>query len=116
MKDCPEAPESQPDIPVDPGPAQLPSGSVPYREIHLYFLLFVSFTAGAAISIIVNELLTATGSPVDTVLSILQNMWRAGGAGAVFTVIVAIIFKITKLLGRCWRKLPLKPQERRLRK
>ena len=65
MKDHPDAPEPQTDIPVDPGPAQPPSGSAPYREIYLYLLLFVSFTTGAAISIIVNEVLTATGSPMD---------------------------------------------------
>lgn len=63
--------------------------------MHLYLLLFVSFTTGAAISIMVNELLTATGSPLDIVLSILQNMWRAAGAGAVFTVTMAIVFKTT---------------------
>ena len=113
MKDHPDAPEPQTVIPVDPGPAQPPSGSAPYREMYLYVLLFVSFTTGAATSIIVNEVLTATGSPMDTVRCILQNMWRAAGAGAVFAVTVALISKTARLVARCWRKLPFKPPEGR---
>ena len=112
MKDHPEAPESRPENPVDPGPAQPPSGSAPYREIYLYLLLFVSFTTGAAISIIVNEVLTATGSPVDTVRCILQELWRAAGAGAVFAVTVALVSKTARLVARCWRKLPFRSRHR----
>ena len=113
MKDHPDASEPQTDIPVDPGPAQPPSGSAPYREMYLYLLLFVSFTTGAAISIIVNEVLTATGSPMDTVRCILQNMWRAAGAGAVFAVAVALVSKTAGLVARCLRRLPFKPPEGR---
>ena len=108
MRDRPAARESQPDEPVDPGPACPHYVALPYREMYLYLLLFVSFTAGAAISIIVDELLTATGCPMDTVRDILQNMWRAAGAGAVFTVTVAILFKTARLVSRWWRKLPFK--------
>ena len=113
MKDRPEAPESQPDNPVDPDPARPPSGSAPYREMYVYVLLFVSFTTGAAISIIVNEALTATGSPLDTVGSILRNMWRAVGAGAVFAVTMAIVSKTAGSVSCCWRKLRFKPLQRK---
>ena len=112
MKDRPDAPEPQTDIPVDPGSAQPPSGSAPYREIYLYLLLFVSFTTGAAISIIANEVLTATGSPMDTVRCILQNMWRAAGAGAVFAVTVALVSKTARLVSRCLRRLPFRSRPR----
>ena len=116
MKECPDAPETQPDNPVDARPAQPPSGSAPYREMYLYVLLFVSFTTGAAISVIVNELSTATGSPADTARSILQDLRRAAGAGAVFAVTVALIFKTTRLVTRSWRKLPFKPQQQKRHK
>ena len=115
MKDHPEAPEPQTVLPVDPGPAQPPSGSAPYREMYLYLLLFVSFTTGAAISIIVNEVLTATGSPMDTVRCILQNMWRAAGAGAVFAVTVALVSKTAGLVSRCLRRLPFRSRRRKPR-
>ena len=115
MKDHPDAPEPQTDIPVDPGPAQPPSGSAPYREMYLYLLLFVSFTTGAAISIIVNEVLTATGSPMDTVRCILQNMWRAAGAGAVFAVTVALVSKTAGLVSRCLPRLPFRSRRRKPR-
>ena len=115
MKDRPEAREPQPDNPVDPGSARPPSGSTPYPEMYLYALLFVSFTTGAAISIIVNELLTATGSPVDIVRAILLNLWRAAGAGAVFVVTVALVLKTVRSVSRCWRKLPFNPREGRPR-
>ena len=116
MKDRPEVPESQPDNTVDPGPDRPPSVSAPYREMYVYLLLFVSFTTGAAISIIVNEALTATGSPLDTVGSILQNMWRAVGAGAVFAVTMALVSKTAGSVSRCWRNLPFKPLQRKRRK
>ena len=116
MKDRPEAREPQPDNPVDPRPAQPPSSSAPYREMYLYVLLFVSFTTGAAISIIVNEILTATGSPVDIVRAILLNMWRAAGAGAVFAVTVALASKTVRSVSRYWRKLPFNPREGRPRR
>ena len=112
MKDHPEAREPQPDNPVDNGPARPPSGSAPYREMRLYLLLFVSFTTGAAITIIVSELLTATGSPLDTVRDIILNMWRAAGAGAVFAVTMAIVFKTVRLVSRCLRRLPLRSRRR----
>ena len=116
MKDQPEVPEPQPDNTVDPGTARPASGSAPYREIYLYVLLFFSFTTGAAISIIVNELLSTSGSPVDTVRSILQDMWRAVGAGAVFAVTVALVSKTTRSVSRCWRKPPVTPLQRQRRK
>ena len=101
MKDRLDAPEPQPDNPVDPGPACPPSAAAPYRKIYLYILLFVSFTTGAAISIIVDEALSATGSPMDTVRSILQNLWRAAAAGAVFAVTVALVFKTVRPVSLC---------------
>ena len=112
MKDRPEVPESQPDNTVDPGPARPPYATAPYREICLYVLLFVSFTTGAAIIIIVNEALSATGSPVDTVRAILQNMCSAVGAGAVFAMTVAFVFKTVRLVSRCLRRLPLRSRRR----
>ena len=112
MKDHPEAPEPQPDNPVDNGPARPPYAAAPYREMHLYLLLFVSFTTGAVITIIVSELLTATGSPVDTVRAILLNMCRAAGAGAVFAVTVAFVFKTVRLVSRCLRRLPFRFRRR----
>ena len=113
MKDRPEAQEPQPDNPVDPGPACPPYVASPYREMHLYVLLFVSFTTGAAISIIVNEALTATGSPLDTVHDILQNMCHAAGAGAVFAVTMAFVFKTVRLVSRCLRRLPFRSRQGR---
>ena len=112
MKDRPEAPEPQTDVPVDPGPARPPHAAAPYREICLYVLLFVGFTTGAAITIIVNEALTATGDPLDTARAILQNMCRAAGAGAVFAVTVAFVFKIVRLMSRCLRRLPFRSRPR----
>ena len=112
MKDRPEAPEPQPDTPVDSGPAPPPYAAAPYREMHLFLLLFVGFTTGAAITIIVNELLTTTGSPLDTVRDIILNMWRAAGAGAVFAVAVAFVFKTVRLVSRCLRRLPFRSRPR----
>ena len=103
MKDHPEAPEPQPDNPVDNGAARPPYAAAPYREICLYVLLFVGFTTGAAVTIIVNEALTATGSPLDTARAILQNMCRAAGAGTVFAVTVALVSKTAALVSRCLR-------------
>ena len=111
MKDHTEVPEPQPDNTVDPGPARPLSGSAPYPEMYLYLLLFVSFTTGAAISIIVDEALSATGSPLDTVRSILQNMWRAAGAGTMFAVTVVLVSKTARSVSRCRRKLLFKSQE-----
>ena len=76
--------------------------------MELYVVLFVSFTTGAVISIIANELLTATGSPLDTIRSIIQNMWRAAAAGAVFTLIMVFIFKTVRLVSRCLKRLPFR--------
>ena len=112
MKDHPEAPEPQPSNPRDPGPTRPLYAAAPYREICLYVLLFASFTTGAAITIIVSELLTATGDPVDTVRDIFQNMCRAAGAGAVFVVTVAFAFKTVRLVSRCLRRLPFRSHRR----
>ena len=46
MKYLPDESEPQPDNCVDPGPACPPYAASPYREMHLYVVLFVSFTHG----------------------------------------------------------------------
>ena len=113
MKDRSDKSEPQPDNCVDPGPACPPYAASPYRERELYVLLFVSFTTGAAISIIVNGLLTATGSPMDTARNILQDMWRAAAAGAVFAVTMAFVLKTVRLVSRCLRRLPFRSRQGR---
>ena len=108
MKDRPNVPEPQPGNCVDPGPPCPPYLASPYREMKLYVLLFVSFTTGAAISIIIDGLLTATGSPLDTARDIIQDMWRAAAAGAVFAVTMAFVFKTGGLVSRCLKRLPFR--------
>ena len=116
MKDLPEVREPQPDNPLDPGTARWPSNFTPFPEMYLYALLFASFTTGAAISIVVNEILTATGSPVDIVRAILLDMWRAAAAGAVFAVTVAIVLKTVGSVSRYRRRPPFNPREERPRR
>ena len=116
MKDLPEARDPQPDNQVDPGAARPSSGFTPYPEMYLYALLFASFTTGAAISIVVNEILTATGSPADIVRAILLDMWRAAAAGAVFAVTVAIVLKTVGAVSRYRRRLPFNPREEKPRR
>ena len=85
-------------------------GGLVVPEMELYVVLFVSFTT-AAVSIIVNELLTAAGSPLDTVRSIIQDMWRAASAGAVFTVTMAFVFKTVRLVSRCLQRVPFRSRQ-----
>ena len=116
MKDRPEVSEPQPDNPGDPETARESSGAVPCQEIERYICLFVPFTTTGVIVMVLYHVINPVGSPLDTIGSIILNMWRAVGTGIALTVTVILIPKTVRFVSRSLRQLPFKSPERNPRK
>ena len=115
MKDRPDAPEPQPD---NAGDLRAPTESSPtarFGKLGWYAFLFIIFTEAGAIMVVLHEALTAAGSPLETIHSIILNMWRAAEVGLALTVTVVLVSKTISFVSRCWRKLPFKPPQRKPR-
>ena len=116
MKDRPDLPEPQPDNPGDPETAREPSAAVRYGETDRYLLLFVPFTTTGVIVMVLHEVITAAGSPLDTLRSIILNMGHVAGVGIAFTMAVALVSKTVRSVSRRLRQLPFKSRERKPRR
>ncbi len=89
MKDHPETSETN-----DCGGGNLkePRGSIVTMspgEMEAYAVLFIVLLIAGNIIWVVYEVLRATGSPVDTLHSIITNLWQASAAALFFTLTVA---------------------------
>ncbi len=116
MKDRPELPEPRSDNPGDPETARESSATVPCQEIERYIFLFVLFTTTGVIVMVLHEVITAAGSPLDTLRSIILNMGHVAGVGIAFTMAVALVSKTVRFLSRRLRQLPFKSRERKPRR
>ena len=89
---------------------------MPYGEIDRYICLFVPFTTTGVIVMVLYHVINPVGSPLDTIGSIILNMWRAVGTGIALTVTVILIPKTVRFVSRSLRQLPFKSPERNPRK
>ena len=89
---------------------------MPCQEIDRYIFLFVLFTTTGVIVMVLHEVITATGSPLDTLRSIILNMGHVAGTGIAFTMAVALVSKTVRFVSRRLRQLPFKSRERKPRK
>ena len=76
-------------------------------EMEAYAVLFI---AGNVIWV-VYEVIRATGSPADTIHSIVTNLWQASAAALFFTLSVAGISKGLRLAARRLRQWLFKSRE-----
>ena len=73
--------------------------------------LFIVLLMAGTVTLVVYEVIRATGSPVDTIHYIVTNLWRAGAAALFFTLTAAGISKGIRLAARRLRQWLFKSRE-----
>ena len=116
MEDHPEAPEPQSHTPRDPEATREPSAILRYGETDWYIFPFVLFATTSVIVMVLYEVITAAGSPLDTLRSITLNMGHVAGTGIAYTMALALVSKTARSVADCLRQLPFKFPERKPRK
>ena len=80
-------------------------------EMEAYAVLFIVLLIAGNVIWVVYEVLRATGSPVDTLHSIVTNLWQASVAALFITVTAAGISKGIRLAARRLRQWLFKSRE-----
>ena len=80
-------------------------------EMEAYAVLFIVLLIAGNVIWVVYEVIRATGSPVDTLHSIITNLWQASAAALLFTLTVAGISKGLRLAARRLRQWLFKSRE-----
>ena len=80
-------------------------------EMEAYAVLLIVLLIAGNIIWVVYEVIRATGSPVDTLHSIITNLWQASAAALFFTLTVAGISKGLRLAARRLRQWLFKSRE-----
>ena len=73
-------------------------------EMEAYVVLFIVLLMASTVILVVYEVIRATGSPADTVHSIVTNLWQASAAALFITLTAAGIFKGIRLAARRLRQ------------
>ena len=111
MKDQPEASETH-----DCGGGDLkePRGYIVTMspgEMEAYAVLFIVLLIAGNVIWVVYEVIRSTGSPVDTLHSIITNLWQASAAALFITLTAAGISKGLRLAARGLRQWLFKSRE-----
>ena len=69
-------------------------------EMEAYAVLFIVLLIAGNVIWVVYEVIRSTGSPVDTIHSMVTNLWQAGAAALFFTLTAAGISKGIRLAAR----------------
>ena len=80
-------------------------------EMEAYAVLFIALLIAGNVIWVVYEVIRATGSPADTIHSIVTNLWQASAAALFFTLSVAGISKGLRLAARGLRQWLFKSRE-----
>ena len=73
-------------------------------EMEAYAVLFIGLLIAGNITWVVYEVIRATGSPADTIHSIITNLWQASAAALFITLTAAGISKGVRLAARRLRQ------------
>ena len=73
-------------------------------EMEAYAVLFIVLLIAGNVIWVVYEVIRSTGSPVDTIHSIVTNLWQASAAALFITVTAAGISKGLRLAARRLRQ------------
>ena len=80
-------------------------------EMEAYAVLLIGMLIAGNVMWVVYEVIRATGSPVDTLHSIITNLWQASAAALFFTLTVAGVSKGLRLAARRLRQWLFKSRE-----
>ena len=80
-------------------------------EMEAYAVLFISLLIAGNVIWVVYEVIRSTGSPVDTLHSIITNLWQASAAALFITLTAAGISKGLRLAARRLRQRLFKSRE-----
>ena len=111
MKDHPETSETQN---CGSGNLKEPRESIVTMspgEMEAYAVLFIVLLIAGNVIWVVYEVLRSTGAPVDTIHSIVTNLWQASAAALFFTLTAAGISKGLRLAARRLRQWLFKSRE-----
>ena len=111
MKDHPETSETQN---CGGGDLKESRGSIATTspgDMEAHVALFIVLLMAGTVTLVVYEVIRATGSPVDTIHYIVTNLWRAGAAALFFTLTAAGVSKGIRLAARGLRQWLFKSRE-----
>ena len=80
-------------------------------EMEAYAVLFIVLLIAGNVIWVVYEVIRATGSPVDTIHSIVTNLWQASAPALFITLTAAGISTGIRLAARRLRQWLFKPRE-----
>ena len=80
-------------------------------EMEAYAVLFIVLLIAGNVIWVVYEVICSTGSPVDTIHSIVTNLWQASAAALFITLTAAGISKGLRLAARRLRQWLFKSRE-----
>ena len=108
MEHDPQAPETQ-NCSESPPEETIPSTTTTtLSEAQACYILFVVLSIAALITLVVYEVVTATGSLAPTVDAILANLWMPTSFALTFTLTAAAIARGVRFLKRRLPKLLFK--------
>ena len=94
MKDHPETSDTQHCGGVDLKEPRRSIATMSPGEMEAYAVLFIVLLIAGNVIWVVYEVIRATGSPVDTLHSIITNLWQASAAALFFTLTAARIPRV----------------------
>ena len=108
MEHDPQAPETQ-DCGDSPQEEDFPpTKTTVLSEAQACYILFVVLSIAGLITLVVYEVVTATGSLAHTVDSIFANLWMPTSFALTFTLTAAAIAKGVRFMKRRLRRLLFK--------
>ena len=111
MKDHPETSETQHCGGVDLKEPRRSIATMSPGEMEAYAVLFIVLLIAGNVIWVVYEVIRATGSPADTLHSIVTNLWQASAAALFITLTVAGVSKGLRLAARRLRQWLFKSRE-----
>ena len=100
MKDHPDTPGTRDRDGGYLTEARRPVAATSPNDLEAYVALFIALLMACAVALIVHEVVRPTGTPGETIDSIIMSLWHAGAAAICFTVVTAAVIQGTRLAVR----------------
>ena len=91
--------------------ARRPVAATSPSDLEAYVALFIALLMACAVALIVHEVVRPTGTPGETIDSIVTSLRHAGAAAICFTVVTAAVIQGTRLAARRARQWLFKSSE-----
>ena len=100
MKDHPDTPGTRDRDGGYLKEARRPVAATSPNDLEAYVALFIALLMACAVALIIHEVVRPTGTPGETMDSIVTSLWHAGAVAICFTVVTAAVIQGTRLAAR----------------